>query len=473
MQNSSFSSSCPECAALRAEVAALKQLVEGLKQELAQTQEQLAKATRNSFNSSKPPSSDIVKPPKSAPKKRGKRRRGGQPGHPRYEHHFRPEEIDVTHTHRLEACPQCQGSHLVPLPGAEQTAYQYELVERPILLHAHQRQAGWCAQCNQVHFAPLSDPVEKGGVVGPRLTALIGYLKGGCHLSYRNLQALLGDAFAVRLCTGLLTKTIQKVSAALEAPYVQLGSTLPQQKVCNIDETSHPENRQTLWNWVFRAPTFTLFTIETSRGAEVLEKALGEECEAVLGHDYYSAYRAYMKRAPVTVQFCLAHLIREARFLAQSSDAVIANYGQRVLEGLKKIFRLIHRRDQLKPENFQRKIEQERDAFLTMARRTRAGGEAATLAQRFRTHGRQYFTFITDPDIEPTNNVAERALRFCVIDRRLTQGTRSLLGRQWCERVWTTIATCTQQGRSAFQFIAQAVKAHFTGMPAPSLLTKT
>ena len=40
-----------------------------------------------------------------------------------------------------------------------------------------------------------------------------------------------------------------------------------------------------------------------------------------------------MKRAPVTVQFCLAHLIREARFLAQSSDAVIANYGQRVLEG--------------------------------------------------------------------------------------------------------------------------------------------
>ena len=283
MQNSSFSSSCPECAALRAEVAALKQLVEGLKQELAQTQEQLAKATRNSFNSSKPPSSDIVKPPKSAPKKRGKRRRGGQPGHPRYEHHFRPEEIDVTHTHRLEACPQCQGSHLVPLPGAEQTAYQYELVERPILLHAHQRQAGWCVQCNQVHFAPLSDPVEKGGVVGPRLTALIGYLKGGCHLSYRNLQALLGDAFAVRLCTGLLTKTIQKVSAALEAPYVQLGSTLPQQKVCNIDETSHPENGQTLWNWVFRAPTFTLFTIETSRGAEVLEKALGEDCEAVAG----------------------------------------------------------------------------------------------------------------------------------------------------------------------------------------------
>ena len=108
-----------------------------------------------------------------------------------------------------------------------------------------------------------------------------------------------------------------------------------------------------------------------------------------------------------------------------------------------------------------------------MARRTRAGGEAATLAQRFRTHGRQYFTFITDPDIEPTNNVAERALRFCVIDRRLTQGTRSLHGKQWCERVWTTIATCTQQGRSAFQFIAQVVKAHFTGMPAPSLLTKT
>jgi transposase len=60
--------------------------------------------------------------------------------------------------------------------------------------------------------------------------------------------------------------------------------------------------------------------------------------------------------------------------------------------------------------------------------RTQAGGATAQLAKCFRLHGNEYFTFITQPDIEPTNNVAERALRFCVIDRRITQGTRGLNG---------------------------------------------
>ena len=45
---------------------------------------------------------------------------------------------------------------------------------------------------------------------------------------------------------------------------------------------------------------------------------------------------------------------------------------------------------------------------------------AAVLAKRFRTHGRDYFTFIRCPDVEPSNNKSERALRFYVINRRIT-----------------------------------------------------
>ncbi|HIL08575.1 MAG TPA: IS66 family transposase, partial [Candidatus Latescibacteria bacterium] len=184
---------------------------------------------------------------------------------------------------------------------------------------------------------------------------------------------------------------------------------------------------------------------------------------AVLGHDYFSSYRAYMKRAPVTVQFCLAHLIRELRFLSESSAKVIANYGQRLLDELKALFHLIHRRDSLRPETFQRRLEKISARFLRKARRTQAGGVAATLGKRFRTRAREYFTFITRPDIEPTNNIAERALRFCVIDRRITQGTRGRKGQQWCERFWTIQATCRQQGRRICRFIQQAVYDSFEG----------
>ena len=66
---------------------------------------------------------------------------------------------------------------------------------------------------------------------------------------------------------------------------------------------------------------------------------------------------------------------------------------------------------------------------------------AQTMALRLNQYGASYFTFVTTPGVEPTNNLAEQAIRFVVIDRHITQGTRGAVGRQWCERIWTVIAT--------------------------------
>ena len=92
------------------------------------------------------------------------------------------------------------------------------------------------------------------------------------------------------------------------------------------------------------------------------------------------------------------------------------------------------------------------------------------LAKRFEAHGESYFRFVTTPGVEPTNNLAEQAIRFVVIDRLITQGTRSEAGNRWCERIWTVIATCSQQGRSVFAYLGAAVGAWFDGAEAPSLL---
>jgi transposase len=469
MNNLLINPHCPGCVALSNEVEALKQLVLTLQGQVTALEEEVAKARKNSSNSSKPPSSDIVKPQPQR-KKRGKRKKGGQPGHVKYERTFNLEDADEQHTYTLSRCPSCSGAHLDLLDGAEKIDFQYELVDQPVILHAHQRSAYWCADCQQIHYARMPVEVHNGGLVGPRLSAMIGCLKGGCHTSYTTLQSFLGDVMDTPLSTGMLAKVVQKVSRALSPSYLELLNVLPDQNCLNIDETGHKENGQRMWNWVFRAPTFTLFTIEESRGAKVLKDVLGAECEAVLGSDYFSSYRAFMKDASVCVQFCLAHLIRTVRFIAQSKNRVIANYGNRVLEGIRQIFKLIHRRDKLLPDTFRKRLEKARDQFLKMATRTQAGGDAKTLAKRLRLHGREYFTFITNPDIDPTNNVAERALRFCVINRRITQGTRSLAGREWCERVWTTMATCAQQGRSAFRFITAAVQAQFSDTQSPSLM---
>src|SRR6056297_1733967 len=96
--------------------------------------------------------------------------------------------------------------------------------------------------------------------------------------------------------------------------------------------------------------------------------------------------------------------------------------------------------------------------------------KALNLARRFEEHGDDYLRFLTTPGLDPTNNIAERAIRFVVIDRHVTQGSRSEAGQRWLERIWTTIATCTQQGRSVFDVIVQSVVAHFSGNEPPSLI---
>ena len=102
---------------------------------------------------------------------------------------------------------------------------------------------------------------------------------------------------------------------------------------------------------------------------------------------------------------------------------------------------------------------------------------ARNLAKRFRENGEACFRFITtlQPTLrvgarEPTNNPAEQAIRLVVIDRHITQGTRSEKGRRWCERIWTVIATWAQQGREVFQFLLDSVQAHLCGTRPPSLL---
>lgn len=72
---------------------------------------------------------------------------------------------------------------------------------------------------------------------------------------------------------------------------------------------------------------------------------------------------------------------------------------------------------------------------------------------------------------KPEPNAKKRNVLFIAIDRRITQGTRGIKGREWCEKIWTVMATCAQQGRSAFKYIHDAVHAYFTRTEAPSLLT--
>jgi len=452
--------------------------IESLEKQIKVLEVKVAKLSKNSSNSSKPPSSDITTPKPG--KKKGKRKIGGQPGHERHDRSlFSEEEINKVHPYILHACPDCHGEVTI-MDGKPRIIQQVELIEVPLIREEHRSYPVWCPTCNKTHYMPFPLQVYKEGLFKERLTATVAYMKHVLHASFSTIRKYIRDVPGERVSRGYLRKVIEKVSRSLGAPYNELLDRLPLETIVNVDETGHKENGDKFWTWVFKADLYVLFKIDKSRGSKVLIDVLGKEFNGVLGCDYFSAYRKYMKDFNVSIQFCIAHLIRDIRFLTTLKDPETKAYGQRLLDEVKNMFRVIHDRESMTPETFTAALERAKDQIMTAAlnhvpsKADKNGKEqkreAQNMANRFRFHGPSYFEFITTPGIDPTNNVAEQAIRFVVIDRHVTQGTRSEKGRKSNERLWTVIATCALQGRSAFNFILQSVSAYFHDQPAPSLL---
>jgi transposase len=449
------------------------QVVEQLRAEVAQLRAELAAAKKNSSNSSKPPSSDIVKKPRDNLEDGSKRKRGGQPKHARHERPaFPPDQVNEHLDFILPECPDCHGP-VVPSKQPPKVVQQMELpvpaeMIRVVEVRSH---ACWCPKCKQVHYAAIDKATQRAGLVGPRLTALIAYLKGACHCSFTTIRKFIRDVWQIHISRGYLAKLIAKASASLKNAYETLAEQLPNQKRLNVDETGHKDYSTSMWTWCFRASLFTLFKIDASRGSDVLLRMLGEEFNGVLSCDYFSAYRKYMKDFGILVQFCLAHFLRDVRFLVEHPHTKNQAYGQRILERLRSLFAVIHRRDEYAEKAFQAHLQNAGDELAAeVVWHVPSTKEARNLAERFEKHGDSYLRFITTPGIEPTNNLAEQAIRFVVIDRKVTQGSRSLTGQRWLERIWTIMATCAQTGRSVFTFLQESLSAYFADQPAPTLL---
>ena len=455
-------------------------LLAPLQTKITQLEEMIARLQKNSSNSSKPPSSDITKP-KAKQRKRGKRKIGAQPGHPKHERPLFPEaDIAEFHDYRLTACPECDNPDVTFLDEPPRVIQQMEMEKVVVTKEEHRSYPIWCERCGKVHYHPFPENVLKEGLFKERLTALVAYMKAVDHASFSTIRKFIRDVLGEPVSRGYLRKVIEKTSHALDQPYEQLLKLLPLETNLNVDETGHKENKEKFYTWVFRADLYVLFKIDKSRGSKVLVDVLGKEFDGVLGCDYFSAYHKYMKDFNITVQFCIAHLIRDIKYLTGLPDAATKAYGEKLLTAVKEMFKIIHDRENIDTNIFDQALERARKTIMDAALANvpseldENGKELKrgpyNMANRFRKNGKAYFVFITTPGCEPTNNLAEQAVRFVVIDRLITQGTRSEKGRESSERLWTVVGTCALQGRSAFEFILQAVHAYFQNDPAPSLL---
>jgi hypothetical protein len=125
---------------------------------------------------------------------------------------------------------------------------QAELLEKPRRIVEHRARLYKDPRTGRIEAAPKE--VTRGGLLGPRLTALAAYQKGACHMSYGTIRRLLGDVLGLPISTGELVKTVMKVSTALGPGHEQLQPALRRRASPGIDETGRRERGRRMWSLV-------------------------------------------------------------------------------------------------------------------------------------------------------------------------------------------------------------------------------
>jgi len=385
-------------------IAQLLQEIARLRDEVRLLKEEVARLKKNSNNSSRPPSSDIVKPEKTARKVSDqKRKRGGQRGHRKFTRRpFAPAEVDEVVRYELT---DTQARGFEPLDQWH-VLQQVGLPEKMYRVTEHRARKYRDPVTGRIHIAPMPDDIRKGGLLGADITAAAAFMKGSCHMSFTTIGQFFKEVMKLDISRGMLCKATQKVSDALSRPYDELVNRLPNEPLVNVDETGHHDGGKLHWTWCFDTSRYSLFRIDKSRGSKVLEEMLGEEFSGIIGSDYWGAYRKYGRLFNVRLQYCMAHLIREIRFLAEHSVRKLSDWGSELLQWLKKLFDTLHRRDELTADGFARSMGRIKAGFLRSVRRGPEHRLARKLARRFEgDRAENYFRFLTEP-VEPTNNAA-------------------------------------------------------------------
>jgi len=447
--------------------------------QIADLERQLAGRKKDSTNSSKPPSSDgpaaarRLKPARC----RGRRKPGGQKGHPGHHRELEPpERVDQIVAVLPADCRHCGQ----PLPQQiEQVRtvgdlHRYQVSELPPLraqIIEYQCHKVACPHCGQATRAQLPAGVQTS-LFGPRLAGLIAYLTVGLRIPRRGVEQLLETVLGIEISLGSTQKLVEETSEALAATCQELEQQLPKEPVLNSDETGWRSMGERRWLWALVAGSFVFFTVAASRSSQVLIHLLGNVFPGILCSDRFGAYLKYHKGR---AQFCWAHLKRDLlgiQEFARTTDA--QRFCRDALALTARLFRLWHRfrgGGFDRAELIRKSIPLQKRFFgLCEQHLDSRDAEVRVLATALFQHCDRLFAFIEYPGVEPTNNSAERALRHAVIWRKSCFGNQSSKGEVATARLLTVARTCVMQRRNALEFLSESVRRHRASQPALSLL---
>jgi len=297
-------------------------------------------------------------------------------------------------------------------------------------------------------------------IVGPMLATFIAALSRRYGMSRKKIQEFLLSWLNFDLSVGLICKSIREAGIACYPVVDELIDDLQKEDQIHMDETTWYQKGILCWVWVAINKTIAVYQIGTRKKTELLNLIT----EAYLGWlitDGYGAYRSHPNR-----QRCLAHLIRKAIALTGAVDEGVQKTGDWFLREMRGLIKAMAQGEDGKKE-----------CGPILARLKRAcnlgsksdHAKLKSLANEILNDWDAVVAFVKNPGLPATNNEAERALRWIVIFRKITFGTRTTEGSRSYAALISVIETCRLRNIDPWDYIAKVIAQGRKGLPHPPI----
>ena len=293
------------------------QLFEHLTRELQTMQDQLQamqdQLNKNSKNSSKPPSSDGLKKPRTkSQRKRGNKKNGGQEGH--VGRTLEPvEEPDHTVLHTVDQCDVC-GATLTDVEAEDHQRRQvFDIPPVKIEVTEHQAEIKTCPHCRYTNTASFPPDVTALVQYGSRIRAMAIYQNNYQFVPLGRIGDFFEDIYDHRPTEAIILQANARCAENIKSANDAIKELLINSHVVNFDETGLRVEGKLNWLHVASTPNLTYYGVHPKRGKEAMD-AIGilSEFGGVAVHDHWKPYFNY---TDVIHALCNAHHLRDLTFI--------------------------------------------------------------------------------------------------------------------------------------------------------------
>ena len=437
---------------------------------IQQLQDQLGK---DSHNSSKPPSSDGLKKPKTRSlRQKGQRPLGGQAGHAGDTLKM-VAEPDQLERHPVMACPHCQTDRSVIEPVGQEKRQVFDVPPVRLAVTEHQAEVKQCPGCGAQVKGEFPAHISQPTQYGPRLKAQASYLNNYHFIPLARTEELLTDFYGQSPCEAVILAANQQLAEQSQESLESVKQQLIAAEIAHFDESGLRVEGKLHWLHVVSTPELTHYHVHPKRGEAGM--TAGGILPAFQGGALHDHWKPYLKFTNCHHYFCNAHHLRELQFILEQYQQTWAADMIQLLRDIKAEVDVTPAPALTLPAERLAHYQSEYDRII-------ANGLAANptpaqpppkkrgrpkqsppknLLDRLQKHRSGVLAFMYDFRVPFDNNLAERDVRMVKVKQKVSGAFRTQTGADTFCAIRSYIATVRKQGLNVIDAIYDA----FVGQP--------